>query len=115
MHQSLRSSVFTQWQPTEHLAFHPNARIRGDTPQGSFEMTVVDFAFFVETQSTASDVGENPFIEMLSLEVHGQTAVARVRDHYMGNRYLDTLSFVKTGDRWSIYYKLFHIDGPAGD
>ena len=42
------------------------------------------------------------------------SAVARVRDDYIGNRYLDTLSFVKTDDRWSIYNKLFHIEGPAG-
>ena len=107
-------SMFESKADKVHQAFHPNARISGDTPQGFFEMTVADFASFVESQPAASDAGEIPFLDVLSLDVHGQTAVARVRDDYIGNRYLDTLSFVKIDDRWSIYNKLFHIEGPAG-
>ena len=78
--------------------FISNGRICGDTPQGFFEMTVADFASFVDAQPAASDAGEVPFLEVLSLNVHGQTAVARVRDDYISNRYLDTLSFVKTNE-----------------
>ena len=111
--QTYFDSMFESKADKVHRAFHPNARISGDTPQGFFEMTVADFASFVEAQPAARDAGEIPFLEVLSLDVHGQTAVARVRDDYIGNRYLDTLSFVKTGDRWSIYNKLFHIEGPA--
>ena len=107
-------SMFESKADKVRQAFHPSARISGDTPQGFFEMTVDDFASFVEAQPAASDAGEIPFLEVLSLDVHGQTAVARVRDDYIGHRYLDTLSFVKTDDRWSIYNKLFHIEGPAG-
>ena len=107
-------SMFESKADKVRQAFHPSARISGDTPQGFFEMTVDDFASFVEAQPAASDAGEIPFLEVLSLDVHGQTAVARVRDDYIGNRYLDTLSFVKIDDRWSIYNKLFHIEGPAG-
>ena len=77
-------------------------------------MTVAEFASLVEAQPAAGDVVEKPFLEVLSPDVHGQIAVARVRDDYIGNRYLDTLSFVKTADRWSICNKLFHIEGPLG-
>ena len=111
--QTYFDSLFESNQ-TKFIKLHPNARISGDTPQGFFEMTVADFASFVEAQPAARDAGETPFLEVLSLDIHGLTAVARVRDDYIGNRYLDTLSFVKTDDRWSIYNKLFHIEGPAG-
>ena len=107
-------SMFESNADKVHQAFHPNGRICGDTPQGFFEMTVADFASFVDAQPAASDAGEVPFLEVLSLNVHGQTAVARVRDDYIGNRYLDTLSFVKTNECWLIYNKLFHVEGSAG-
>jgi hypothetical protein len=50
---------------------------------------------------------------VLSLEVVGRTAVALVRDDYLGLSYLDTLSFVEVDGRWIIYNKLFHIEGKA--
>jgi len=34
-----------------------------------------------------------------------------VRDDYIGNRYLDTLSFLKCDGNWVIYNKLFHVEG----
>ena len=35
---------------------------------------------------------------MLSIEIAENTAVARVRDDYLGKTFLDTLSFLKVGD-----------------
>ena len=97
-----------------HAAFHPSAKITGYTPGGFVEMSVSDFAGFVSSQPSAREAGEPAYLEVVSLDVHGQTAVARVRDDYLGNRYLDTLSFVNTDGRWCIYNKLFHIEGAAG-
>ena len=55
-------SMFESKADKVHQAFHPNARISGDTPQGFFEMTVADFASFVEAQPAARDAGETPFL-----------------------------------------------------
>ena len=44
-------------------------------PSRLFEMTVADFASFVEAQPAARDAGETPFLEVLSLDIHGLTAV----------------------------------------
>ena len=48
--------------------------------------------------------------EILSCEVNGDTATAKVRDKYLGISFLDSLSLVKEGDKWSIYSKLFHVE-----
>jgi hypothetical protein len=53
-------------------------------------------------------------LEVLSLEVAGNAAVARVRDDNLGLTFLDTLSFLRSDGQWSIYNKLFHVEGPAG-
>ena len=87
MHESSKAKV--------DLAFHPNAKIVGVNPDNFSEMSREDF-------------GER--LEILSIEIAGMTAVARVRDDYRGLTFLDTLSLIKTGDRWVIYNKLYHIE-----
>ena len=95
-------------------AFHENAKITGYIAESLTEMSVSDFAAFVASQSSAKAAGETPFLEEVSLTVAGNTAVALVRDDYIGNRFLDTLSLVKCERGWVIYNKLFHIEGSAG-
>ena len=98
-----------------HAAFHPNARITGYLEDGLHEMTVGEFASFVAGQQpSAREKGEPARLDVLSLELAGDTAVARVRDDYLGLTFLDTLSFLKADGRWRIYNKLFHVEGPAG-
>ena len=98
-----------------HAAFHANARITGYLPDGLHEMTVGNFADFVAGQTpSAKYKGEPARLEVLSLEIAGNTAVARVRDDYLGMTFLDTLSFLKTDGHWRIYNKLFHVEGPSG-
>ena len=54
-------------------------------------------------------------LEILSLETAGNTAVARVRDDYLGLTFLDTLSLLKAEGEWRIYNKLFHVEGPGAE
>jgi hypothetical protein len=49
-------------------------------------------------------------LEVVSLQIAGKTAVARVRDAYLGSMFLDTLSFIEVAGRWQIYSKLFHVE-----
>ena len=95
--------------------FHANAKITGYLEDGLHEMSVNDFASFVESQQPSpKEKGEAIRLDILSIDTAGNTAVAQVRDDYLGMTFLDTLSFIKENDRWSIYTKLFHVEGPSG-
>jgi hypothetical protein len=95
-------------------AFHPSAMITG-VFQGNFtEMTRDAFGNFVASQQPSpKDNGEEERLKILSVDIAGETAVTRVRDDYLGLTFLDTLSMVKTDGQWSIYNKLYHIEGDA--
>lgn len=96
-------------------AFHTNAKVTGYMGDGLVEIAASDFASMVASvEPSPKEKGESSFFEILSIEIAGNTAVARVRDDYQGSRFLDTLSLIKEGETWSIYNKLFHIEGPAG-
>jgi len=95
-------------------AFHPNARITGYLEDGLHEMSVGDFADFVASfQPSPKEKGEPVRLDVLSIELAGDTATARLRDDYLGLTFLDSLSLLKIDGRWSIYNKLFHVEGPA--
>ena len=97
-----------------HAAFHPDAKITGYMNGALQQMSVGDFAAFVAGQQpSAREKGEPVRLDILSLDVAGDTGVARVRDDYLGLTFLDTLSFIKSDGRWSIYNKLFHIEGSS--
>jgi len=120
--QQLRATIQTYFDcmyessaAKARAAFHRNAKITGYLPDGLHEMTVADFADFVASQQpSAQEKGEAARLEIVSLEVAGDTAVARVRDNYLGMTFMDTLSFLRTDGHWSIYTKLFHVEGPSG-
>ena len=98
-----------------HTAFHPNAKVTGYLEDGLHEMSVTDFSAFVTSQQPSpKDKGDSARCKILSLDIAGDTAVARVRDDYLGMTFLDTLSLLKADDRWYIYNKLFHVEGSAG-
>jgi hypothetical protein len=97
-----------------HQAFHPAAKITGYMSGALAEMSVSEFADLVAKVSPSpKDAGVIARLEVVSLDISGETAVARVRDDYMGLTFLDTLSFVHVDDRWQIYNKLFHVEGKA--
>jgi len=92
-------------------AFYENAMIAGYMDTGLAEMTVDQFANFVESQQPSpKENGEEVLLEIVSCEIAGETACVRVRDGYIGHVFLDTLSFLKKDEEWRIYNKLFHIE-----
>jgi hypothetical protein len=106
-------SMFESSADKVRKAFHPNAKITGFLPDGLHVMSVSQFAEFVAGQPSAKTAGEAARLDILSVELAGETAVARVRDDYLGLTFLDTLSLLKVDDKWSIYNKLFHVEGNA--
>ena len=96
-------------------AFHPNARICGYLGAELHEMTTSEFADFVAShQPSPKEQGAAIRLDILSIEIAGATAVARVRDDYLGMTFLDTLSLLKSDGAWSIYSKLFHVEAVEG-
>ena len=94
-----------------HRAFHPAAKIVGYLNGELAEMTVAQFADFVASiDPSPAASGADKLLEIISIEIAGQTAVARVRDAYIGSLFLDTLSLVEQNGEWRIYNKLFHIE-----
>ena len=98
-----------------HAAFHPNAKITGYLEDGLHEMSVAEFAGLVSSQQpSAKEKGDAARLDIISIDIAGDTAVTRVRDDYLGMTFLDTLSLLRVDGQWSIYNKLFHVEGPAG-
>lgn len=95
-------------------AFHPNATITGYLEDGLHEMSVDEFAEFVAGQQPSPGESAAPVrLDVVSIEISGETAVARVRDDYLGMTFLDSLSLLFTDNRWQIYTKLFNVEGAA--
>ena len=109
--QAYRDCMFESSAAKTLEAFHANAKVTGYMGDALAEISVGDFAGLVESaQPSAKEKGETPLFEVLSIEIAGKTAVARVRDEFQGTTFLDTLSLINEGEKWSIYNKLFHIE-----
>ena len=92
-------------------AFHENSKIVGYLNGDFLQMSADEFAGFVSSQDPSpKDSGADVEYEILSCEINGATAVAKVRDKYLGITFLDSLSFVKENEKWTIYNKLFHVE-----
>lgn len=92
--------------------FHARARITGYLPDGLHEMTVEEFAGFVESQQPSpDDAGAERMLDVLSCDVAGDTAGVRLREAYLGMVFVDTFGMLKVDGRWLIYSKLFHVEG----
>ena len=104
-------SMYESSEEKVRQVFHKDAKITGYMQGSLMEQSVDSFAKFVASEiPSAADKNEDKLLETLSLEVVGSTAVAKVRDGYLGMVFQDTLSFLKIGDDWVIYNKLFHVE-----
>ena len=85
--------------------------ISGYLPDGLHEMNLNDFAGFVSAQQPSpKEKGDNEFLEIISSEIVGDTAIVKIREEYLGMIFIDTFSFLKKDDTWRIYTKLFHVE-----
>jgi hypothetical protein len=112
--QTYFDSMYESSSDKARAAFHPNAKITGYLEDGLHEMSVEDFAGFVASQQPSpKSKGEAARLDILSIELAGDTASARIRDDYLGMTFLDSLSLLRIDGSWSIYNKLFHVEGSA--
>ena len=88
--------------------FHQDAKITGYLNGKLLRQSVEDFASFVENQiPSPKDKNDPKIFEIIRLEIGDTTAVAKVRDNYIENIFIDILSLIKTESGWLIYIKLF--------
>ena len=113
--QTYFDSMYESSADKAHAAFHPEAKISGYMHDELAQMSVDDFAGFVSSQQpSAKEKGEPVRLDILSLDVAGDTAAARVRDDYLGLTFHDSLLLLKSDGEWRIYSKLFHVEGETG-
>ena len=107
-------SMFESDKSKVDQVFHPNAKISGVMGGKFTESTRGQFGDLVARQQPSEKAsGAEPRLDILEIHVAGETAVARVRDDYLGLTFLDTLSLVKIEGEWLIYNKLFHVEGKS--
>ena len=104
-------SMYESSEDKVRQVFHEDAKITGYMQGNLLEQSVDNFAKFVASQTpSAAEKNEEKLLETLSIEIAGSTAVARVRDGYIGMVFQDTLSFLKIDEDWVIYNKLFLVE-----
>jgi hypothetical protein len=54
--------------------------------------------------------GDKEFLEIISCEIVGDTAIVQIREAYLGMIFIDSFSFLKKDNTWRIYTKLFHVE-----
>ena len=92
-------------------AFDQNAMISGYLPDGLHEMNLDEFAGFVaDQQPSPREKGDEEFLEIISCEIVGDTAIVQIREAYLGMIFIDSFSFLKKDNSWRIYTKLFHVE-----
>jgi hypothetical protein len=107
-------SMFESSKDKVDASFHPNAVIAGIFHGEFVEMNRDEFGQFVErNQPSAKESDDVARLDIISIDIAGDTAVALVRDDYLGSTFLDTLSLIKLHNQWSIYNKLFHVEDDA--
>ena len=90
--------------------FH-QASVSPDTCRMDYEMTVEDFAGFVQSQQPSpAESGAKSMLEILSIEIAGYTGPC-VFASPIWDDLLDTFGMLQVDGQWVIYNKLFHVEG----
>lgn len=91
-------------------AFHPSARLFGHLDCVFIEMSLDEWLAKVQSRPIPAKNGEPFDMEILSVEISGAVAAAKVRDLYRGLRFTDYLQLAKIVGEWRIVCKVFHHD-----
>lgn len=95
-------------------AFHPDARLFGMVKGQLYDKLLEEYLAVVATRQSPSQLGEPFHMRLLTLEVQGSIALARLHCPMLGFNYIDFLSLRLQGERWQIVSKLFtHLNQQA--
>lgn len=94
-------------------AFHPRACSIGHFA-GALEWDGLD-AFVAVVLASRDPAAPAPRWKILSTEVTGDTALVKVEDDFIGDRFIDTLTLLHHEGRWQIVAKVFWVAGKASE
>ncbi len=87
--------------------FHPDATLFGNIQGKPYQKSVAEYLDGVKNRKSPSELNEPFSKKMISLEILGSIAVARLHVPILGYFYHDYLSFFKQDGSWLIVNKLF--------
>lgn len=86
-------------------AFHPQAIVSGDVNGTPYFKPVSQYIEGVKSRKSPKELGESFKMEILSVEVVGNTAVAKAKVPIFGYNYLNFLSLSLVNGKWVIVNK----------
>ena len=89
-------------------AFHPNAQIIGYFQGKLMFNSLEQFLEFIKATPAPSKSGEKYDMRIVSIDMTGNEAVAKVEDLYLGFRFTDYLSLLNIEGTWVIINKTFY-------
>ncbi|NVK05000.1 MAG: nuclear transport factor 2 family protein [Flavobacteriia bacterium] len=91
--------------------FHPKAMLFGDINGKEYLKTLDEYLEGVEARQSPSELGESYEMKVLSIEINGQVALAKVNVPILSFNYQDFLSLAVVNDEWVIVNKTFtHVE-----
>lgn len=95
-------------------ALHPDAHLFGMVKGQAYNKPREEYLAVVAARASPSQLGEPFRMRLLTLEVQGSIALARLHCPMLGFNYIDFLSLRLQGGRWQIVSKLFtHLNHQA--
>ena len=92
-------------------AFAPAALLYGDIKGQEYFKTLNDYLEGVQNRKSPHELGEDFRMEILSVEILGNVATAKLHVPMLGYNYYDFLSLCLTGNEWKIVNKIFtHVE-----
>lgn len=91
-------------------AFDATARLHGYFKGRMTNLALEDWLKSIAAAPSPKSKGEAFDMRIVSVDVAGDVAVAKVADLYRGLRFTDYLTLLRREDRWVIVSKAFHHD-----
>lgn len=90
-------------------AFHPKASVVGNFGSKFGWLTLEEFLNWVRESPRASESDQPYDMTLVSLDITGDAAMAKVDDMFMGLKFTDYLSLVKVDGTWVIVNKTYRL------
>lgn len=92
-------------------SFHSKTSLYGDINGNEYFKSLNEYLEGVENRKSPKESNEENKMEILSLEIVGDVAIAKVRLPMLGYNYYDFLSLAIVNGEWKIVNKIFtHVE-----
>ena len=92
-------------------SFHSNAFLYGDVKGKPYLKSLEDYLDSVQHRKSPAELGEENHMKIISLEILGDVAIAKLHVPMLGYNYYDFLSLAVVKGEWKIVNKIFsHVE-----